>query len=189
MAFIIVVAIIVAVPLYGVPATLSLPKGVRPGIEPLTIAQAAQRLQLTGKSGMELVEAARSLVAGRMAYCRRNSFDIYTKAFQRGYGYCQQHAYSLVDLLNRLGFEASVVHAFRNRIDGESVGGHAWVQVIIDGKAHNVDSLHYDDKARMLAFEPLSRVQRYNPVFRVLAGWGCIAVNAHRYYVTGKDEG
>lgn len=174
-------------PLYALPATLSLPSGPRPGLEPLTIPQAAQQLRATAKTGADLVEAARVLVAERMAYCRRNSFDPYVRAFERGYGYCQQQAHALADLLTRLGFEARVVHAFRNRFPNGKVGGHAWVRVVVDGEARYVDSIHYDPQAGAIDFTPLTQVREYTPLFRLLAGWGCIAVNAHRYYLTGRD--
>ncbi|MEJ2150041.1 MAG: hypothetical protein P8Z40_11225 [Chloroflexota bacterium] len=38
-----------------------------------------------------------------------------------------------------------------------------------------------------MAFTPLSPVRGYSPAFRALAGWGSMAVNAYRYYRTGKD--
>jgi len=56
-------AIVVGVPLYALPATLSLPRGQRPGVKKLTISQAALRLRQSGRRGWPLVEAARALVA------------------------------------------------------------------------------------------------------------------------------
>lgn len=183
-----VASIILALPLYALPATLSLPPGPRLGIEALTLAEAAERLRATGKKGMALVEAARALVAERMQYCRRNSFDSAAKAFARGYGYCTQQAYALTELLRRLGFEASVVHAFRNRFPDGTVGGHAWVRVWLDGGVWSIDSIHYDAESGELTFTPLTPVLHHTPVFRLLTKWGEAAVNAHRYYVTGKDR-
>ena len=81
------VAIIIGLPLYALPATLSLPRGRRPGIEELTLTGAASQLEAMGKTEWALVEAARALIADRMKYCRRNSFDSPARAFQRGYGY------------------------------------------------------------------------------------------------------
>jgi transglutaminase-like putative cysteine protease len=118
-------AIVGGVPAYALPATLSLPRGRRPGIGTLTIPQAAQHLRESTKTGWDLVEAARVLVAQRMQYCRRNSFDSAAKAFERGYGYCVQHAYALTHLLAQLGFEAKVVQAFRNRFPDGDVTSHA----------------------------------------------------------------
>ena len=181
-------ALLGGLPVYALPATLSLPRGRRPGLAPLTIPQAAQQLKASGKSGWALVEAARALVAERMAYCRRNSFDIHWRAFERGYGYCQQQAYALADLLTRLGFEARVVGALRNRFPDGRVTGHAWVRVILDEQAHDIDSIAYNRQAGQIDFTPLTRVFAYTPVFRILAGWGSIAVNAQRYYKTGTDH-
>lgn len=186
--FLVVAAIIVGLPLYALPATLSLPAGRRPGIESLTLEEAAKRLASTGKTGAALVEAARALVAERMQYCRRNSFDSPARAFLRGYGYCTQQAYALSDLLTRLGIEATVMHAFRNRFADGTVGGHAWVRVTVDGEERDIDSILYDAERGELTFTSLSSVVNHTPLFRVVTQWGEAAVNAHRYYRTGKDR-
>jgi transglutaminase-like putative cysteine protease len=183
----VVLGLVLVLPLYAVPATLSLPSGLRPGIEALTLDEAARQLQASGKTGADLVEAARALVAERMNYSRRNSFDSPSKAFERGYGYCTQQAYALVGLLTRLGVESDVVHAFRNRFPDGSVGGHAWVRVTVDGEARTIDSIHYNAETGELTFIPLSKVLDHTPLFKLVTGWGEAAVNAHRYYRTGKD--
>jgi hypothetical protein len=51
-----------------------------------------------------------------------------------------------------------------------------------------VDTLFYDPEAGRLAFTPLSVVQGVSPGLRLLEAWGAPAVNAHRYYLTGKDQ-
>lgn len=186
--FVAVFVIMAGVPLYALPATLSLPPGQRPGLELLTISQAAEQLRESGESGMELVEAARALIEERMIYSRRNSFDSYAKAFERGYGYCSQQANALTDLLTQLGFEAKVVHAFRNRFPDGSFTSHAWVQVVVDDKLRYIDSLFYDANAGEITFTPLSEVMEVPPVLRFFEAWGAPAVNAHRYYLTGKDQ-
>lgn len=174
--------------LYTLPAVISLPGGRRDGIPLLSISQAVEDLRETGGSGWDLVEAARALVEERMQYCRRNSFNHASRAFERGYGYCQQQAHALTAVLVRLGFDAKVVHAFRNRFPDGSVGGHAWVRVNMDSQARQVDSIHYDVERCAIDFTPLTKVWEYTPVFRLFAGWGCAVVNAHRYYRTGVDE-
>lgn len=179
--------LIAALPLYALPATLSLQAGARPGVEPLTISAAARRLMRSGLKGRPLVEAARRMVADRMQYCRRNSFDTAATAFARGYGYCQQQAFALARLLCCLGFEARVVHAFRNRLPDGTVTPHAWVRVAVDGEMLDVDSIHYDPGESAIAFTPEGKVRGYSPAFRILAGWGSTAVNAHRYYATGRE--
>jgi transglutaminase-like putative cysteine protease len=184
----VLVLMMIGVPLFSLPATLSLPPGQRPGVESLTIPEAAQKLKATGKTGMALVEAVRKLVADRMAYNRRNSFDSYARAFERGYGYCSQHAEALADLLTQLGFEAKVVHAFRNRFPDGTVTSHAWVQVSLEGVDHFVDSLFYDVDAAKITFPPLSEVQEVPLLWKIFEHWGAPAVNAHRFYRTGKDQ-
>jgi hypothetical protein len=181
------ITILIGVPLYAIPATLTLPPGTRPGIVELTIAQAAQDLKKTGLADWELVETARALVADRMQYSRRNSFDPPARAFERGYGYCTQHAFALASLLRELGFEARVVQAFQNRFPDGKVTAHAWVRIWVNGESRYVDSLFYNKQAGELDFVPLSKVTHISPAFKLVALWGGTAVNAHRYYITGKD--
>ena len=186
-SLIILMTILVTVPLYALPATLTLPAGPRPGLEELTIQGAAQQLRDTSNTGWELVEAARALVADRMQYSRRNSFDSSERAFERGYGYCTQHSYALQHLLAELGFEAKVVQAFQNRFPDGEVASHSWVSVTVDDETRHIDSLFYKEDAGELDFTPLSEVSEISPAFKLVAFWGGTAVNAHRYYLTGKD--
>jgi hypothetical protein len=179
--------ILVGVPLYAVPATFTLPAGTRPGLAELTIQGAAQQLEGSGKTGWALVEAARALVSERMQYSRRNSFDPSGRAFERGYGYCTQHAYALTHLLTELGFEAKVVQAFQNQFPDDQVTAHSWVSVKVNDESRYVDSLFYDERTGELDFTPLSEVTDISPTFKLLAFWGGTGVNAHRYYLTGKD--
>ncbi|NIS83301.1 MAG: hypothetical protein GTO14_24585 [Anaerolineales bacterium] len=183
-----VLIVLVGVPLYAFPATLSLPPGPRPGLDRMTISQAAGQLRTSGKADMALVEAARVLVESRMVYSRRNSFDSYGTAFERGYGYCSQHANALADLLTQLDFDAKVVHAFRNRFPDGTVTSHAWVQVLVDDEIRYVDSLFYDASVAEITFVPLSEVQEVSVALRLLESWGAPSVNAHRFYLTGKDQ-
>jgi len=173
--------------LYALPAMFTLPKGMRPGLEPMDLSQAAQRLLDTGKTGWDLVEAARGLVAKRMQYSRRNSFDRDGKAFERGYGFCTQQAYALVDLITKLGFEAKPVHAFRNKFPDRGSGGHTWVSVSLNGERKYVDSIFYDAESREITFCPVTKVYNHTPSFKWLTRSGEAALNAYRYYCTGKD--
>lgn len=181
-------AILLGVPIYALPATLSLGPGRRPGLGPLTIEEAADQLRVSGKQGWVLVEAARALVSERMHYSRRNSFDLAPRAFERGYGYCQQMAFALAGLLENLGFEAHVVQALHNRFPDGTIGGHAWVRVTVDGQTRYIDALYYDVTKGRIGFKPLSRVTEVGPLFRIFAGWGSVGVNAYRYYKTGRDS-
>jgi transglutaminase-like putative cysteine protease len=180
-------AIITSLPLYALPATRSLARGRRPGIEELTLEEEAARLRASGQTGRDLVEAARELVADRMEYCRRNSFDSPVRAFERGYGFCTQQAYALEELLRRLGIEAKVVHAFRNEFPDGTVGGHTWVRATVDGEERDIDSIFFDAEVGEVTFTPLSRVRDHTPLFKRVTSWGEAALNAHRYYRTGKE--
>jgi transglutaminase-like putative cysteine protease len=122
-----------------------------------------------------------------MAYCRRNSFDSYAKAFERGYGYCQQSAYALAAILRDLGFHAEPVHCERCEFP-DGPGGHAWVRVEYHGEVRDLDPMYQAEDGVGLVFRPLGSVRRYTPFFRALSGWGCTAVNAIRYYRTGSDS-
>jgi transglutaminase-like putative cysteine protease len=174
--------------IFALPATWSLGNGIRPGLEPLTLDEAVEALRQRGLTGATLIEEARKLVITRMQYCRRNSFDTTRTAFRRGYGYCQQQAFALAYILQRFGFEAKVVHAFRNRFPDGSGGGHAWVRLRFDGITKDIDATHVDVGSDILTFTPLTKVRDYSTLFRYFAGWGSIGVNAYRYYRTGKDK-
>ena len=174
--------------LYVLPATLSLPRGQRSGLEDLTIEEAAVRLRRSGAEGWDLVEEARQLVGDRMAYCRRNGLDSHKKAFQRGYGYCEQSAFALAELLQQIGFDARPVHSERNRFpDRDSPTGHAWVRVFYGRETRDIDPRHQDPATGKFLFEPGDDVREYSLAFRVMARWGCPIANAYRYYRTGSD--
>ena len=174
--------------LYVLPATLSLPRGRQPGLEDLTLDQAAVQLRQSGAEGWSIVEQARLLVGERMAYCRRNGFDSYKTAFRRGYGYCEQSAFALAELLGKLGFDAWPVHCERNRFpDRDSPTGHAWVQVSYGGETREIDPKHQDPATGGVLFEPLHEAREYSLPFRVLARAGSVVLNAYRYYRRGSD--
>jgi transglutaminase-like putative cysteine protease len=173
--------------LFVLPATVSLPGGRRPGLEDLTIEEAAVRLRQSGAAGWDLVKEARRLVGERMAYCRRNGFDSYKRAFRRGYGYCEQSAFALTNLLQLLGFDARPVHSERNRFpDRAAPTGHAWVRVFYNGEPRGVDPQYQDPSTGEFLFEPGPDAREYSPAFRVLARWGSPIANAYRYYRTGS---
>ena len=183
------IVVIVAISvLFVLPATLSLPRGRRPCLEDLTIEEAAVRLRQSGAAGWHLVEEARRLVGERMAYCRRNGLDSYPTAFRRGYGYCEQSAFALAELLQQLGFDARPVHCQRNLFpDRDSPTGHAWVRVFYEGETREVDPRYQDPATGKFLFEPQKEAHEYSLPFRVMARWGSTIANAYRYYRTGSD--
>lgn len=169
----------------AIPATMSLGRVRRDGVTKLNIDAAAEQLKATGKNGWELVAYITLFVHDRLQYCRRNSFDSYTKAFERGYGYCQQQAYALQHILQTSGFEARVVHSFRNKLPDGRIVSHAWVEVTYHNEKRYYCSVFPDKETGQPTFEILGRVYYYNALFRLLAGWGAIGVNAMRYYTSG----
>jgi transglutaminase-like putative cysteine protease len=179
---------ILGLTLFALSATFSLPPGPRPGLEDLTLEEAAVRLGQSGAEGWHLVEKARLLVGDRMTYSRRNSFDSYSTAFRRGYGYCEQSAFALAGLLQQLGFDARPVHSERNLFpDRDSPTGHAWVRVLYEGETREIDPEFQDPATGEFLFEPHDQAREYTPLFRVLSRWGCAIANAYRYYRTGSD--
>lgn len=183
-----VLLIIIGVILYGLPATFTLKSGLRPGLKRLSIDEAVWNLINSKKEGWELIEEVRQLIKARMQYCRRNSFDFYEKAFLRGYGYCQQQAFAFSYILNKLGFETRVVYATKNQFPDGNIGGHAWVQIFYHGVTKYLDPAFMESAGEEISFKPLTAVREYTPFFRYFAGWGSIAVNAHRCYKTGRDH-
>jgi hypothetical protein len=133
------------------------------------------------------VETARALVADRIQYSRRNSFDSAERSFERGYGFCTQQAYALVQLLRHLGFDAKPVQAFQNHFPDGNRGGHTWVSVSLEGEQRFIDSMFYDAQNRKITFIPLTQVHDHTTLFKLITRSGEAALNAHRYYVTGKD--
>ena len=182
-----VLAIPFSFTLYGIPAMLTLPSGIRPGIDDLTIEQAVDMLKTKNISGLELMQEARKMVVTRMQYCRRNSYDTYKTAFHRGYGYCVQQAYALHYLLSELGFDAKVVQATRNRFENGTIGGHAWVRILYNDRIIDIDPSDTNWQNEKITFVPLTQVTEFGSFFKILTLWGSAGVNAHRYYITGKD--
>jgi transglutaminase-like putative cysteine protease len=173
---------------FALPAMRSLPAGLRPDLEAMTIEEAAARLRRCGADGWPLIESARQLVGGRVQYCRRNSLESHRTAFRRGYGFCQQQAYALVDLLRQLGFEAQPVYALRCRFPGNLLSGHTWVRVTHAGVTRDIDGQNMDAAGEVLTFEPLTPVRTMGPLFCAFSAWGSAGVNAYRYYRTGRDK-
>ena len=172
--------------IFAIPAAISLPHGIRDGLDDITIDEAVQMLKEKNITGYFLIEEARKLIVTRMQYCRRNSFDRYKTAFRRGHGYCHQQAFALCYILNHLGFDAKVVHAFRNKFPDGRVTGHAWIRVSYNGITKDIDATDVDLTTEKLTFKSLTKVKEYSTLFRYFAGWGSIGVNAWRYYKTGE---
>ena len=183
-----IIAIPVLYTLFSIPAMLTLPPGVRPGLEEQTIEQAVDTLKSLNLPEQELIQESRKLLVNRMQYCRRNSYDTFKTAFLRGYGYCVQQAYALKFLLTELGFDAKVVQAHKNRFENGTTGGHAWVRINYNNRIIEIDPSDKNWQNEKMTFVPLTKITEFGFFFRILTFWGSAGVNAYRYYTTGKDE-
>jgi hypothetical protein len=166
---------------------ISLPGGIRPGLEEQTIREAVKALEKKDLEGLDLIEEARVLVGQRMAYCRRNSYEPYEEAFRRGYGFCQQQAFALSAILEGLDFEALPVQSMQTMFPDGNIGGHSWVRVKINEDYLFIDPIFYNSEKHEITFTPLSEVTEFSVFFRILSGWGSATINAHRYYTSGSD--
>ncbi len=70
--------------LITIPAMLSLPKGIRPGLDKLTIDQALDKLASSGKSCWDLVREARNLVETESAIADEITINISERHFSGG---------------------------------------------------------------------------------------------------------
>ncbi|HCC35561.1 MAG TPA: hypothetical protein DEQ02_08000 [Ruminococcaceae bacterium] len=82
----------------------------------MTIKEAVETCLQSGLFGWNLVEYAQSIVNKAMAYSYNNSFDMPSKAFEKGKGYCWQQAKALQKILRSLGFKCYLVYASINTI-------------------------------------------------------------------------
>jgi hypothetical protein len=183
-----IILIMAAGSMLSLVAMSSLKAGPRTGLRSMGIEEAVAKLRSEELDGWELVRAATNLVDDRMQYCRRNNLQHYRRAFSRGLGFCQQQAFALSDILNRLGFDARPVQAFKCRFPNKRTGGHSWVEVRHAGEKRYVDPLLQDRETGKLTFEPISRVTGFSLPFRVFSSWGSSMVNAIVYLRTGSDE-
>lgn len=180
--------ILVLYTLFSIPAMLTLPPGIRPGLEELTIDEAVGSLKSMNLPNLELIQETRKLLVTRMQYCRRNSYDSYRTAFRRGYGYCVQQAFALNFLLTELGFESKVVQSHKNRFANGTTGGHAWVRIHYNNTTIEIDPSDKNWQNEKMTFVPLKKVTGFSFFFRILTIWGSAGVNAYKYYTKGKDE-
>jgi len=118
---------------------------------------------------LERVEHARSLVARKMTYSRRNPWDSPERCFERGFGYCVQQALALELILKGAGVECWPAQALRcrfpaGRVHGrqvpERVSGHMWLQARIEGSIVDIDQSRADVELGLLGFDVLSPVTR-----------------------------
>jgi len=155
----------------------------------MTLEEAVEICKQSFLSGWDLVEYAQSFVNKNMAYSYDNSFDMPTKAFKRGRGYCWQRAKSLQKILNDLGFECHCVYAAKNQMPETQfegiivkahISGHVWCRVTIGEIIKDVCSGNLNNKPGIVHFTPLSTIRKWNCFVSFWAYWISATINHQR---------
>ncbi len=155
----------------------------------MTISDAIRLCRESSLSGWALVEYAQGIVSSNMTYSYSNSLDSPEEAFEKGKGYCWHQASALNTILQALGIQSQLVHAFRNLIPAsvfeevsipEHVSGHMWCRVTIDGDEKDVCPGYKDNRPGVIHFQPLSPVKKWNRAIAFFSYWGSAMVNAQR---------
>jgi hypothetical protein len=190
-----VIVVVFLIPLFmSIPAMASLPRPPhdRESVDGvITIEDAAEECRSTGLAGLELVEYARMLVAKKMRYSVRNSYDMPGRAFERGQGYCWHMGWALHMILERLGFRPRIVHAFRVKFPAGYVEGvwreggilgHMWVRVAVDGAEYDVDPGRKENRPGAMHCTPLSKVIPLSLIISTLTYLGSPYINSMKYF-------
>jgi transglutaminase-like putative cysteine protease len=152
----------------------------------MTLEDAVALLRESHRRGWDLVAEAQRLVARRMIYSRRNTWDSPARAFERGMGYCHQKALALHAILTSLGIESRPVAARRCRFpatriheytEPEQVSGHVWLRVSIDGREEDVCPGEVANSPGHVSFTVLSRTREYRGLRRLGGQLGSIVLN------------
>lgn len=131
-----------------------------------TVAEAVEACRRMPGGDADRAAYARSLVARKMAYSRRNPWDSPARCFERGFGYCVQQALALELILRGIGVECRPAQALRCRFPASTVhgapvpvrvSGHMWLRVRLDGELLDIDPARADLEPGRLGFEVLSR--------------------------------
>ncbi len=143
----------------------------------VTLDDAMQACRRTGLQGWDLVAYAQQLVARKFTiYSTRNLWDTPARAFEYGLGYCTQYNLALKHILDRLGFDAEAVFAWKVRVltAPDWTMGHTWLRVNLNGEVHEVCAGHVDNAPGRVHFEPLTPVQHSNSTILLLFNLGML---------------
>lgn len=174
--------------LIALPALFGIPLGMRKELQPLTIEAAADELKSSGETGWDLVREATFLVHYRMKYSRCASFNRADSAFRRGYGYCQQQAFALRNILLELGFETEVKGATFTRLhDGRTVP-HMWVIVTHQNEKREYCPVFPDPVTGRITFQAKSKPLILRNAFRIFTGWVAAGINGIGFLYRGEAD-
>lgn len=189
---------LVALFLLSIPAMRRLPKRGRMTVDGVTtLDQAAEACRRSGLRGWDLVAYAQHLIARKFAYSRRNPWDSPARAFEHGWGYCQQQALALQQLYDALGiasrpvfarrcwFPPAVVHGIE---EPGGVSGHTWLQVRLNGVELDICPGDAGNRPGVVHFKVLSPVHELRPWLRPFTHLGSVAVNLWRDHKAMHDQ-
>lgn len=181
-------AIIVLWTLISVPALFGIPIGMRKGLEPLTVKEAAARLKAAEQDHDDLALAATLLVHYRMKYSRCASYNPARSAFRRGYGYCIQQAYALQEVFQDLGYEAWVVGCLFCKLADGRVVPHAWVSISAGDKVLDYCPVFPHPATGHPTFSPQGKVFRVSPALRIFGAWAGAGLNGIGFILRGEAD-
>ena len=91
--------------------------------ERMTDLSVAQACRETGLTGWALVAEAQRVIGKSIRYSVENSLDTPEQALVCGKGYCWHQSSALNAVLEELGFESRMVHAFKNHFPEVELAG------------------------------------------------------------------
>lgn len=127
------------------------------------VDQVVADCRATGLTGWALVDRATTAVHD--AYDHHSMWHLWetpAQSLQHGRGWSAQYNQALAEVLHRLGFRATVVHAARVRGLGRAPwwqAGHTWVVVEHDGRSLDVCASRATNTAGNVPFEPSTEVR------------------------------
>jgi transglutaminase-like putative cysteine protease len=167
-----------------------LPKPGRVSLDGVTtIDDAVEACRRSGLQGWALIAYAQQLVARKFTYSRLNTWDIPSRAFERGMGYCEQQALALKRIYDRLGIACTPVFSLGcvfppKLVDGApwpgGRTGHAWLRVTLGGEARDVCPSSVANRPGVTQFKVVSRVHHWYHWLRPFTHLGSSIENIRR---------
>lgn len=158
-------------------------------VKDMNIMDAVDQCKQSGLDGVELIEFTQKLIYSNMKYSYSNSFDLPSKAFKKGYGYCWHQASVLNLILKKLRLESKLVYSTKNIIPEklykgvivkEHISGHVWCRVHYNGIEKDVCPGNINNRFGEVHFKPVSKIKNWNVFVCFFSYWGSAIVNFKR---------
>lgn len=176
--------------LLTLPMLRRLPKPGRVALDGVTtIDDAVEVCRRSGLQGWALIAYAQHLVARKFTYSRLNTWDMPSRAFERGMGYCEQQVLALKRIYDRLGIACTPVFSLGCEFPPKLVDGalwpggrtgHAWLRVSLAGEERDVCPSSVENRPGVTQFKVVSRVHNLYPWLRPLTHLGSSVENIRR---------